>query len=167
MDAPRFQHRGLNLDVSRNWYPVDSILRTIDALSWNKFNRLHIHMTDSQSWPLDIPALPQLSKKGAYQTGLSYTPADFSRIQTYAIERGIQVIVEFDMPGHTTSIGLSQPELIAAFNARPWTTYCAEPPCGSLKLNSSSVYKFLDVLFDDVLPRIKQYSSYFHTYVYF
>ncbi|KAL2065145.1 hypothetical protein VTL71DRAFT_4286 [Oculimacula yallundae] len=162
-DAPKFQHRGLNMDVARNWFPVADILRTIDALSMNKFNRLHIHMTDSQSWPLDIPSMPELSKKGAYQTGLSYTPSDFKKIQTYAIERGISVIVEFDMPGHTTSIAYAYPDLIAGANAKPWDKYCNEPPCGTLKLNSPAVPAFLEKLFDDVLPRVSPYSAYFHT----
>jgi hexosaminidase len=163
MDAPKFEHRGLNMDVSRNWYPVPNILRTIDALSWNKFNRLHIHMTDAQSWPMEIPALPLLAQKGAYQTGLSYSPSDIQNIQTYAVERGIEVIIEFDMPGHTTAIGLGYPDLIAAFDAQPWDTYCAEPPCGTLKLNYPPVDTFLQTLFSDVLPRVSPYSSYFHT----
>lgn len=104
-------------------YPVEDILRTIDALAWNKFNRLHVHMTDSQSWPLDIPSLPELSKLGAYQTGLSYTPSDFEKIQKYGAERGVEVYIEFDMPGHTTSIGHSHPELIAAMDAKPCMLY--------------------------------------------
>jgi hexosaminidase len=162
-DAPKFPHRGLNMDVSRNWYPVTDILRTIDALSWNKFNILHIHMTDSQSWPMDIPALPLLSQKGAYQTGLSYSTSDIDLIQTYAIERGINVILEFDMPGHTTSIGYGYPDLVAAFNAKPWDTYCAEPPCGTLQLNNPDVDTFLETLFSDVLPRVQPYTAYFHT----
>jgi hexosaminidase len=163
VDKPTFRHRGLNLDVSRNWYPKADILRTIDAIAWNKFNRLHVHMTDSQSWPLDIPALPLLSQNGAYQTGLSYSPADLQEIQTYAVYRGIEVIIEFDMPGHTTAIGLAYPELITAFDAQPWSTYCAEPPCGSLKLNSSAVTNFLNTLYGDILPRVSPYSAYFHT----
>ena len=162
-DAPKFQHRGLNMDVSRNWFPVKDILRTIDAISWNKFNRLHLHMTDSQSWPMDIPAIPELSQKGAYQKGLSYSPKDIQRIQTYGIERGVEVFIEFDMPGHTTSIALSHPELIAVYDMQPYDGYCNEPPCGTLKLNSSAVYDFLDKLFADVLPRVSPYSSYFHT----
>lgn len=162
-DSPKFSHRGLNMDLSRSWYPVSDILRTIDALSMNKFNRLHLHMTDSQSWPLDIPSIPELSQQGAYLKGLSYTPADFKNIQTYAIMRGVEVIVEFDMPGHTSAIGLSHPELLTAYNAHPWNTYCAEPPCGSLKLNSPAVDAFLEKLFDDVLPRVAPYSAYFHT----
>jgi hexosaminidase len=163
IDKPMFSHRGLNLDVSRNWYPVADILRTIDAIAWNKFNRLHIHMTDSQSWPLDIPALPALSQMGAYQTGLSYTPADLAKIQTYALYRGVETIIEMDMPGHTTAIGLAYPDLITAFDAQPWDVYCAEPPCGSLKLNSPAVSDFLNTLYGDILPRVSPYSSYFHT----
>lgn len=162
-DAPKFQHRALNMDVSRNWFEVKDILKTIDAISWNKFNILHLHVTDSQSWPIEVPSLPELAQKGAYQTGLSYSPNDIKNIQTYAIARGVEVIIEFDMPGHTTSIGYSHPELIAAFDAKPWATYCNEPPCGNLKLNSPAVYDFLGTLFDDVLPRVAPYSSYFHT----
>lgn len=162
-DAPKFQHRALNMDVSRNWYAVEDIKRTIDAISYNKFNILHLHVTDAQSWPLEIPSIPELAQKGAYNTGLSYSPDDIKDIQTYAITRGLEVIIEIDMPGHTTSIGFSHPELIAALDAKPWATYCAEPPCGSLKLNSPAVYDFLDKLFTDLLPRVTPYSSYFHT----
>lgn len=162
-DAPKFQHRGLNMDVSRNWYPKKDILRTIDAISMNKFNIIHLHMTDSQSWPMEIPALPELAKRGAYATGLSYSPSDIAEIQTYAVERGVEVIIEFDMPGHTTAIGLAYPDLITGFDAKPWDTYCAEPPCGSLKLNSSAVDTFLETLFKDVIPRVTPYSAYFHT----
>jgi hexosaminidase len=120
-------------------------------------------MTDSQSWPMDIPALPLLSQKGAYQNGLSYSTAEIKQIQTYAIQRGIEVIIEFDMPGHTAAIGLGYPELIAAFNAKPWDTYCAEPPCGTLQLNNNATGPFLETLFGDVLPRVAPYSAYFHT----
>lgn len=162
-DSPKFQHRGLNMDVSRNWFPKTNILRTIDALSWNKFNRLHLHMSDSQSWPMEIPALPLLAGKGAYQTGLSYTPVDIEEIQTYGVQRGVEIIIEFDMPGHTTAIGLGYPDLVAAFEAKPWGDYCAEPPCGTLQLNNSATEPFMAKLFGDVLPRVAPYSAYFHT----
>ncbi|PQE29240.1 glycoside hydrolase family 20 protein [Rutstroemia sp. NJR-2017a BBW] len=162
-DAPKFAHRGLNMDVARNWYPVESIERTIDALAFNKFNRLHLHVTDAQSWPLEIPAIPELADKGAYSSGLSYSPSDVRSIQEYAQARGVEVIIEIDMPGHTTSIGLAFPELMTAYNAAPWDTYCAEPPCGSLQLNNPKVGDFLDKLFADLLPRVSPYSSYFHT----
>lgn len=76
---------------------------------------------------------------------------------------GIETAIEIDMPGHTSSIWFSHPELITAFNAQPYSTYCAEPPCGSLKLNDSAVYSFLDTMFDDLFPRISEYSAYFHS----
>lgn len=163
-DTPKFSHRGLNLDVARNFYPKDDILRTIDALAWNKFNRLHLHVTDSQSWPLEIPALPDLAKKGAYRNDLFYSCSDIEDIQLYGLSRGVEVYVEIDMPGHTASIALSDPELIAAFNIQPeWSTYANEPPSGQLKLNSPAVYAFLEKLWNDLLPRVSPYSAYFHT----
>jgi len=120
-------------------------------------------MTDSQSWPIEIPSLPTLAEKGAYNPGLTYSPADFAEIQAYAQARGVETILEFDMPGHTTSIGLAFPDLIAAFNEMPWDIYCNEPPCGQLLLNSTAVDDFLTTLFADILPRVSPYSSYFHT----
>src|SRR5690606_11399195 len=57
-DKPLLPHRGLNLDVARQWYPVEDIKRTINALAMNKMNRLHLHVTDSQSWPLEIESMP-------------------------------------------------------------------------------------------------------------
>ncbi|KFY57796.1 hypothetical protein V496_06343 [Pseudogymnoascus sp. VKM F-4515 (FW-2607)] len=119
--------------------------------------------TDGQSWPIDIPALPELSQKGAYQTGLSYTPQDIEDIQIYGIYRGVEVIIEIDIPGHTASVGFSHPELVAAFREESWHDYCGEPPCGSLKLNSTAVYDFITQLFNDLLPRVSPYSAYFHT----
>lgn len=163
-DAPKFPHRGLNLDVSRAYYAPSDIMRTIDALAWNKFNRLHLHATDAQSWPLEIPALPALATAAAYMKGLSYSPAVLAAIQEYAAYRGIQVSIETDMPGHTASIALAYPDLIAAFNVQPdWDTYAAEPPSGQLKLDSPAVYAFLRTLWLDLLPRVSPYAAYFHT----
>ncbi|KAF3360285.1 hypothetical protein VDGD_04484 [Verticillium dahliae] len=162
-DKPKYPHRGLLMDTARSFFPVKDILRTIDALSWSKMNKLHIHATDSQSWPLDIPAMPDLSAKGAYRKGLSYTPEDIQYIHEYAVHRGVQVIVEIDMPGHTGSIAHAYPELIVAYNQQPYQWWCAEPPCGAFKLNSTAVDSFLDKLFDDLLPRVAPYTAYFHT----
>lgn len=163
-DKPKFPHRGLNLDVARTFYAKADIERTIDALAWNKFNRLHLHVTDSQSWPLEIPALPDLAGKGAYRPGLSYSPKDLWEIQEYGALRGIEVFLEIDTPGHTASIAYAYPNLITAFNVQPeWATYANEPPSGQFKLNSPAVYQFLEKLWGDLLPRLSPYSSYFHT----
>ena len=164
-DRPRFQHRGLNLDVARNWYPVADILRTIDALAWNKFNRLHLHITDAQSWPLEIPALPKLARQGAYRKDLTYSSDDLKHMQSYAALRGIELYLEVDMPGHTASIAHAYPNLIAATDMQPqWELYSLEPPSGQLKLNSSAVRDMIAVLLDDLLPRLRKHgSTMFHT----
>lgn len=75
----------------------------------------------------------------------------------------MEVIIEIDTPGHTSSVALGYPEVIAAFDARPRSTYCAEPPCGTLKLNSSAVTEFMKTLLGDLLPRVNSFSAYFHT----
>ena len=163
-DSPKFSHRGLNLDISRAFYPPSDVMRMIDALAYNKMNRLHLHASDSQSWPVEIPSLPLLAAKGAYESSLTYSPAALDSIQQYGSDRGVEVIIEFDMPGHTTSIAYGYPDLVAAFDVQPeWDDYAAEPPSGTLKLNSSAVATFLHTLLHDILPRVKPHSSYFHT----
>ncbi|KAI0021021.1 glycoside hydrolase family 20 protein [Xylariomycetidae sp. FL0641] len=163
-DKPQYEHRGVMMDVSRNFFPVSNIYRTLDAMSWNKMNRLHIHVTDSQSWPLEIPSLPGLANKGAYAKGMTYTPKDVKTIQEYGIHRGVEVIFEIDMPGHFGAAVFSHPEIVSGFTANPWSDYCAEPPCGQIRLNDSAVVEpFMDKLMDDLLPRLEPYSAYFHT----
>lgn len=162
-DSPKFPHRGILMDVARNWFEVEDIKRTIDGMAMSKMNRLHLHITDSQSWPLEIPSLPKLAEKGAYRKGLSYSPKDIAGIYEYGIARGVETIMEIDMPGHIGVVELAYPDLITAYNEKPYDQYCAEPPCGAFRLNSTKVYSFLDELFDDLLPRISPYTAYFHT----
>lgn len=162
-DAPKFQWRGLNVDTARTYKPLSDMYAMVDALSFNKMNRLHWHVTDSQSWPLEIPSLPQLADKGAYATFQHYTPQDVAALQKYGSLLGVEVALEIDQPGHTTAIGFGFPELIAAFNVQPnWGDYAAEPPSGTLKLNDPAVASFLQKLFADLLPRLKPYTQYFH-----
>lgn len=162
-DAPKFPHRGILLDVARTFYPVDTIYRIIDGMSYSKLNRLHLHITDSQAWPLEVPALPELVETGAYAPWAVYSTEDLENIQVYAIQRGVEVIVEIDTPGHIGIVALSHPDLITGWGSAPWPTYCAEPPCGQFRLNESKVDDFLDTLMGDLLPRVSPYSAYFHT----
>ncbi|KAK4574136.1 Glucosamine-6-phosphate isomerase (Glucosamine-6-phosphate deaminase) (GNPDA) (GlcN6P deaminase) [Recurvomyces mirabilis] len=162
-DSPKFVWRGLNVDTSRTYKPLSDLFAMVDALSYNKMNRLHWHVTDSQAWPLEIPSMPELADKGAYISTQKYSPSDVQSLQEYGALLGVEVVMEIDNPGHTASIAFSHPELIAAFEVLPnWDTYAAEPPSGTLKLNSTAVYSFLEKLFDDLLPRLKPLSSYFH-----
>ena len=83
-------------------------------------------------------------------------------MQRYGVYRGVEVYIEIDMPGHTGSIVHSYPDLITAYNQRPWDKYAQEPPSGQLKLNSPEVSAFLTKLLNDLLPRISAFNTRFH-----
>ena len=161
-DNPIFEHRGLNLDISRNQIFPEDVIRTIDGMAMCKLNRLHLHAADSQSWPLDIPALPKLAAKGAYEGAQIWTAERLQEVQEYGRERAIEVYLEIDLPGHVTAISMAFPDLVVAANHDDWPRYALEPPAGQLKLNSSDVYTFLDTLFADLLPRVSLFSKLFH-----
>ncbi|KDQ16047.1 glycoside hydrolase family 20 protein [Botryobasidium botryosum FD-172 SS1] len=149
-DKPAYPYRGLMLDTARNFFPVADIKRTLDAMSWVKINTFHWHVVDSQSFPLQIAAFPELSQKGAYSATEVYTPEDVKDIITYAGERGIDVIVEFDVPGHTSIISKSHSDFIACPEAAPWSQFANEPPAGQLRLASPSVISFVQSLFSSL-----------------
>ncbi|KAL8816935.1 MAG: hypothetical protein Q9191_008240, partial [Dirinaria sp. TL-2023a] len=161
-DSPEFEHRGLNLDISRNWIPPDDVMRTIDAMAATKLNHLHLHAVDAQSWPLEIPSLPDLAIKGAYDPSQIWTTADLENVQRYGSDRGVEIFIEIDLPGHTRAIGYAYPDLIVAGDKEPWSEFALEPPAGQLKLNSSEVRDFLKILLDDLLPRTSRWSSKLH-----
>lgn len=161
-DSPAFKHRGLNLDISRNIITPATVMRTIEALAFNKFNRLHIHASDAQSWPLEIPSLPDLAYKGSYHPDQVWTVEDLQEVQSFGAYRGVEVYLEIDMPGHTASIHAAYPDLIESYNRRPWPDYSAQPCAGQLKLDHLPVQKFIETLLDDLLPRTSPFSSLFH-----
>lgn len=162
-DSPAYPWRGLNIDIARNYEAPEQVKHIIDGLALNKFNRLHIHATDSQSWPIEIPSIPELANKGAYSLSSIWSAAALKDVQNYALQRGIDTIIEIDSPGHTASFHYSHPELIAAFNVQPWGAYCNEPPCGQAKLNSPAVTAFFAKIYKDLLPRVKPFAGYFHS----
>ena len=98
-DHPLFTHRGILLDTARNYYPVRDILRTIRAMAFNKLNVFHWHITDSQSFPLVLPSVPNLANFGSYSPEMRYTDQDVRRVVRFAEAFGIRVIPEIDMPG--------------------------------------------------------------------
>jgi len=136
-DAPRFAYRGMHLDVSRNFNEKEAVFKLIDVMSYYKLNKLHLHLTDDEGWRLEISKLPELTDIGAfrghtlddheylhpsygsgpdpndpssYGNGF-YTREDYLQILKYAHTRHIEVIPEFDFPGHARAA-------IMAMNAR-------------------------------------------------
>ena len=165
IDEPYFQHRGLNLDLSRHYISIESIERTIRGMEMNKMNRLHLHFTDSQSWPLIVPKLPLLSALGAYHPNSIYSIEDVKHLQQYAFDRGVVIIPEIDTPGHTAIVGKSFPKLLVhgADSLKEWPRYCVQPPCGQLKLKDKYVEQFVSTILSSVGSSMRKFSNYFHT----
>jgi hexosaminidase len=108
-DRPRFPWRGLLIDVSRHYQPVEAIKRNLDAMSAVKMNVFHWHLTDDQGFRIESRQFPALYQMGS--DGLYYTQGEAREIIDYAADRGIRVVPEFDMPGHSTAWFVGRPEL--------------------------------------------------------
>jgi hexosaminidase len=127
-DAPRFAYRGLHLDVSRHFMPVDFIKRYIDYIALHKMNYFHWHLTDDQGWRIEIKKYPKLTSVGGWRNGTIigrypgtgnngikyggyYTQAQVKEIVAYAQKRYITVVPEIEMPGHASAAIAAYPEL--------------------------------------------------------
>lgn len=108
-DKPRFPWRGLMIDVSRHWLPVDVIKRNLDAMAAMKLNVFHWHLSEDQGFRVESKVYPKLHEMGS--DGFYFTQAQIKDIIEYADQRGIRVIPEFDVPGHATAWFVGYPEL--------------------------------------------------------
>jgi hexosaminidase len=104
-DEPRYGYRGFMLDVSREYYPVDTIKQIIDGLRMSKINVLHLHLTDDDSFPIQLPSFEGLTDKAAFSSKEVYTLDDIKDLIAYSTQNGIKLIPEIDIPAHTRSIG--------------------------------------------------------------
>ena len=128
-DSPRFKYRGMHLDVGRHMYPVAFIKKYIDGLAMLKFNNFHWHLTEDQGWRIEIEKYPELNNIGSYRDstlighytdkpwqfdktryGGYYTKKEIKEVVRYAEGRGINVIPEIEMPGHSQAAVSSYPE---------------------------------------------------------
>ncbi|ORX80469.1 hypothetical protein K493DRAFT_242670 [Basidiobolus meristosporus CBS 931.73] len=133
-DYPKFSHRGILIDTSRNYLTPKAIKRTLDAMSYNKLNVLHWHIIDSHSFPLKSWMYPELAR-AAYNKDWVYDENTIRDIVSYAKDRGIRVMPEYDIPGHSYSWGIAMPEIVSCMNRQPdWSDFAAEPPSGQLNL---------------------------------
>ncbi|MCO5601072.1 hypothetical protein L7F22_055189 [Adiantum nelumboides] len=137
LDSPRFKYRGILIDTSRHYQPIDAIKQVIDSMAYAKFNVLHWHIVDEESFPIEIPSLPELWN-GAYTPSERYTVADAREIVGYAKARGIKVMAEIDVPGHAESWGYGYPEL--------WpSATCREP----LDVSNNFTFEVIDRILSD------------------
>lgn len=111
-DHPRFPWRGLMLDAARHWMPLPVVERNLDAMAAVKLNVFHWHLSDDQGFRVESKRYPRLQQNGS--DGHFYTQAEVREVVAYARDRGIRVIPEFDLPGHTTAWFAGYPELASA-----------------------------------------------------
>jgi hexosaminidase len=111
-DHPRFPWRGLMIDSCRHWMPVAVIERNLDGMAAVKLNVFHWHLSENQAFRIESKKFPRLQKMGS--GGLYYTQAQVREIIAYARDRGIRVVPEFDMPGHSSSWFVGYPQLASA-----------------------------------------------------
>ncbi len=156
-DRPRLRWRGLLIDASRHWEPLDVIRRNLDAMAAAKMNVLHWHLSDDQGFRVESLKFPKLHEMGS--DGHYYTQAEVKGLVAYARDRGIRVIPEFDMPGHSTSWLVAYPELASAPGPyqieRSWGVF---EPCLNPALEST--YSFLDALIGEMAALFP--DEYFH-----
>jgi hexosaminidase len=111
-DTPRFQWRGLMIDVSRHFEPVKQIERTLDGMAMVKLNVFHWHLSDDQGFRAESKIYPKLTGLGS--NGEFYTQDQMREVVEYARARGIRVVPEFDIPGHTVSWMVAYPQIASS-----------------------------------------------------
>jgi hexosaminidase len=111
-DTPRFRWRGLMIDCGRHFMPLDVIKRSLDGMAAVKLNVLHWHLSEDQGFRIESRAFPKLAGLGS--DGLFYTQEQAREVVAYARDRGIRVVPEFDMPGHTSAWFVGYPDLASA-----------------------------------------------------
>lgn len=117
-DEPRFEYRGMHLDVGRHYFSVSFIKKYLDVMALYKMNYFHWHLTEDQGWRIEIKAYPKLTEIGAWRTeangeryGGFYTQEQAKEIVEYAKSLNITVIPEIEMPGHSRAALAAYPEL--------------------------------------------------------
>src|SRR5687768_10988388 len=146
-DKPRFPWRGLLIDVARHFQTMEVLKRTLDAMAAVKLNVLHWHLTEDQGFRVESKKFPKLHQLGS--DGNYYTQDQIKEIIAYARERGIRVVPEFDIPGHSTSWLVGYPELGSApgpysIERRPGIFEPALDP------TREEVYKFLETFLGEM-----------------
>jgi hexosaminidase len=156
-DHPRFAWRGLLIDVSRHFMTMETLRRQIDAMEAVKLNVLHLHLSDAQGFRVESKVYPKLQGMGS--DGMFYTQEEIRGLVEYAGDRGIRLVPEFDVPGHSKSWLIGYPEL--ASKALPYRLG-KDGNNGSAVLDPSreEVYVFLDKLFGEMAQLFP--DRYFH-----
>lgn len=167
-DYPRFEYRGMHLDVVRHFFPIDYVKRYIDYMALHKLNYFHWHLTDDQGWRVEMKCRPELTAIGAHRAGEIegyfpgkyhyhpyegyYTHEQIRDVIEYAAERHITVIPEIDIPGHCMAVLATYPH----FSTTPEKVEGCAPTWGiynrrnNVLTPSQEVFDFLTDVFSEL-----------------
>lgn len=168
-DSPRFAWRGLMLDCSRTFIPIDELKKYIDQLAFYKLNVLHLHLTDDQGWRLEIKQYPELTSvcsqfapKYTNQKGGYYSQDEMKDLIFYAAARNVTIVPEIEMPGHSSEIFAAYPELSCREEQTeiyPFFSGAGITP-DILCAGKEEVFEFLENILDEVCELFP--SEYIH-----
>lgn len=173
-DAPAYRWRSLMIDVSRHFQPISFLKKQIDVMSQYKFNRLHLHLTDAAGWRMEIKRYPRLTNLAAWRPertwkewgkngskyakegtegayGGYYTQEQLRDLVSYAAERGITIVPEIEMPGHSAEVLTAYPELSCTHEPYKQMDFCP---------GSVATYDFLENVLKEVMDVFP--SKYIH-----
>jgi hexosaminidase len=157
-DKPQFVWRGLMLDPARQFISKHGILKYIDLLAYHKLNRLHLHLTDSDGWRLEIRKYPRLTEVAAWanygdgvEVGGFYAQEDVKEIVAYAAERFVVIVPEIETPSHAGAAMVAYPELNCFGTRKSIARFPIDPLCGSEYCpGNDKVFEFLEGVFTEV-----------------
>jgi len=156
-DQPRFRWRGLMIDVGRHFIPLEILKRNLDGMAALKMNVLHLHLSENQGFRIESKKFPKLQEMGS--DGLYYTQDEMRGLIFYAAERGIRIVPEFDMPGHSTAWFVGYPKLASGKGPyeidRRWGVL--DP---AMNPTEEHTYKFLDEFIGEMAKLFP--DRYFH-----
>jgi len=155
-DKPRFPWRGMLIDVSRHFIPLDVLKRNLDGMAAVKMNVLHWHLSDDQGFRVESKKFPRLTGMGS--DGQFYTQDEIREFIAYAHDRGIRVIPEFDIPGHSRSWFLGYPELSSG--SGPYTLEGGAAIDPIMDPTRETTYKFLEKFIAEMAQLFP--DAYFH-----
>ena len=154
-DQPRFAWRGLLIDVGRHFIPLDVLKRNLDGMAAVKMNVLHWHLYDNEGFRVESKRFPKLQEAGS--DGLYYSQGEIREFVAYARDRGIRVVPEFEMPGHSRSLFAGYPEL--ASGPGPYTVDPGGPDA-VMDPTREETYRFIDKFIDEMAKLFP--DDYFH-----
>ncbi|MEP7148197.1 MAG: family 20 glycosylhydrolase [Acidobacteriota bacterium] len=178
VDQPRFQYRGMHLDVARHFMPVAFVKKYIDLMSQYKFNYFHWHLTEDQGWRIEIKKYPRLTEIGSKRPetvkernltpyigdgiphGGFYTQKEIKDVVAYARERHITVIPEIELPGHASAALAAYPQ----FGCKTDYKYKVQTTWGIFKevyCPTDETFKFLEDVLDETIKLFPD-SPYIH-----